>query len=128
MQDVASGSETTILLCCTAESAAPEVAGHPLAGEAYELTVSASSIRIIASAAAGVFYGVQSLIQLLPVRLDPAHGGTLPICLSALRVSPLQHALAYFASGRQALRPLIRDYFYVYEITLCINICRDILL
>jgi hypothetical protein len=90
MQDKSTCDETVVVLTCHADAAAPEVAAHPLAEEAYELTVSPSGIEISASTAAGVFYGMQSLIQLLPHRLDlTQEAGPFTIHLPALRVSHL---------------------------------------
>ncbi len=47
------------------------------AGEAYELTVTGNGIRIIAKGAAGAFYAMQTLFQLLPPEFEygvPVHG------------------------------------------------------
>jgi hexosaminidase len=41
-----------------------------LGSEGYELTVSADSVRIVASAPAGVFHGFQTLRQLLPAAIE----------------------------------------------------------
>ncbi len=41
--------------------------GRPMHPDAYTLTVDAGGVRISGVSAAGVFYGIQSLIQLLPV-------------------------------------------------------------
>jgi hexosaminidase len=64
------------LVTRSADPAGPE-------DEAYELTIDANGIRIAASAPAGVFYGIQTLRQLLPssVELRGArpHALTVPI-------------------------------------------------
>ena len=73
----------TINLDCSAAKL-PALEGQPLAHEGYELTISGEGIVVRGVAAAGVFYGVQSLLQLLPaVRDAAAHE---PIMLRALTV------------------------------------------
>ncbi|MHC5109135.1 MAG: beta-N-acetylhexosaminidase [Planctomycetota bacterium] len=49
--------------------------------EAYSLDVDSRSVRIAADSAAGVFYGVQSLLQLVPRGAGPADEIAIP-CLS----------------------------------------------
>lgn len=73
-----------ITLDCTA-SEIPELVDQPLAGEGYLMEVFPSGVLIRAIAAAGIFYGVQSLMQMLPVYRDTAQG-TVPITLQAVRV------------------------------------------
>ena len=46
----------------------------PLGGEGYRLEVEPESIRILGSVPAGVFYGVQTLRQLLPAAIEGAGG------------------------------------------------------
>jgi hexosaminidase len=41
-----------------------------LGAEGYELTVSADSVRILASAPAGIFHGIQTVRQLLPAAIE----------------------------------------------------------
>ena len=47
-------------------SCAPQLAELPLPGEAYQLRVDETGVSIAAQEPVGLFYGVQSLIQLLP--------------------------------------------------------------
>lgn len=61
----------SIALDCSAAKL-PSLEGQPLADEGYELTVTGDGIVIRGVAAAGVFYGVQSLLQLLPAAREPA--------------------------------------------------------
>jgi hexosaminidase len=44
--------------------------GSPQGDEGYQLTVSPTGIRIVSSTPAGVFYGVQTLRQLLPWSIE----------------------------------------------------------
>jgi hexosaminidase len=44
--------------------------GHEGGDEAYELTVAPSGARIVASSSAGVFYGIQTMRQLLPYSVE----------------------------------------------------------
>jgi hexosaminidase len=44
-----------------------------LGPEGYKLTVSPSSVRVAASETTGVFYGIQSLRQLLPIEIEERH-------------------------------------------------------
>jgi hexosaminidase len=44
--------------------------GQPHGDEGYELLIATSGIRIVANAPAGVFYGVQTLRQLLPASVE----------------------------------------------------------
>ena len=55
-----------------------------MAQEGYELTVSSEGVVIRGIAPAGIFYGVQSLLQLLPATRDTA--APEPILLPALTV------------------------------------------
>jgi hexosaminidase len=58
-----------------------EDAGPPPGGEGYTLDVAPETITIRARSSAGLFYGVQSLLQLLPVAGtagDPATNGLIP--------------------------------------------------
>ncbi len=48
--------------------------------EAYELTIDSTGIQIIAKSEAGIFYGVQSVIQMLPANTHEAEGFKLPFC------------------------------------------------
>jgi Glycosyl hydrolase family 20, domain 2 len=81
-QDRPADVPTITLDCSAAKLSALE--GQPLAHEGYELTISGEGIVVRGVAAAGVFYGVQSLLQLLPaVRDTAAHE---PIMLRALTV------------------------------------------
>lgn len=73
----------TIALDCSAAKL-PALEGQPLAHEGYELTISGEGIVVRGIAAAGVFYGVQSLLQLLPAVRDTAVHE--PIMLRALTV------------------------------------------
>ncbi|MEO5815190.1 MAG: family 20 glycosylhydrolase [Gemmatimonadaceae bacterium] len=74
-----------------AVSSGPQARGRPLirleldralGREAYHLTVNAAGVRIVGGDSAGVFYGAQTMLQLLPVRATPKARVTLP----ALRV------------------------------------------
>lgn len=73
----------TIVLDCSAAKLSP-LEGLPLANEGYELSISSDGIVIRGIVAAGVFYGVQSLLQLLPATRDAA--AHMPIALPALTV------------------------------------------
>jgi len=53
---------------------------HSLANEAYTLTVTPQGVRIQAGAPAGLFYGVQSFLQLLPVE-NAASGPSTVACI-----------------------------------------------
>ena len=72
-----------ITLDCSAAKL-PALEGQPLAQEGYELLISGKGIVVRGVAAAGVFYGVQSLLQLLPAVRDAA--AQEPIVLRALTV------------------------------------------
>lgn len=72
----------SIALDCSVASL-PSLDGQPLAHEGYELMVSSDGIAIRGTAAAGVFYGVQSLFQLLPAMREPA---TPPIVVPGITV------------------------------------------
>ncbi|GLI28081.1 beta-N-acetylhexosaminidase [Agromyces rhizosphaerae] len=54
--------------------------------ESYRLDVDARGIRLIAPAAAGLFFGVQTLRQLLPVELE-ASDGPVPVTVPAVRIT-----------------------------------------
>jgi hexosaminidase len=66
--------------------------------ESYHLTVTAEAIRIEASTAAGMFYGIQSLKSLLP-----------PLSWSAVHASIRVPAVTVFDSPRFGLRSLMLD-------------------
>ena len=66
---------------------------NSLPDEAYTLEVSSDRINISSNeTAAGFFYGVQSLLQLMPVAIydgDRKYEGKIRILLSALRMLPV---------------------------------------
>ena len=59
-----SARRNAIVLALSAQSTAP---AHP---EGYELTVTARGVRIQSPTPAGLFYGVQTLLQLLPPEIE----------------------------------------------------------
>lgn len=72
----------SIALDCSAAKL-PSLEGQPLANEGYELTVTSDGIVIRGVEAAGVFYGVQSLLQLLPATREPT---TAPITVPGITI------------------------------------------
>ncbi len=62
-------------------------AGNASAGdEGYELTVAADGVRIVASSAAGVFYGVQTFRQLLPWSVEYQAARPRPLTAPLARI------------------------------------------
>jgi hexosaminidase len=61
--------------------------GRPSADEAYELTITANGIRIAAKAPAGVFYGVQTLRQLLPWSIELRGPRPFAVSVPAARIT-----------------------------------------
>lgn len=85
LQDAPAGTCIIALDCSAAKLASLE--GLPLANEGYEMAVRPDGISIRAIAPAGIFYGMQSLLQLLPAARDPA-AVPAPIVLPSISVSP----------------------------------------
>ena len=54
----------------------PDIQGD----EAYELSIDSKGITIMGKTAAGIFYGIQSFIQMLPPKMGKADGFKLPFC------------------------------------------------
>ena len=72
-------SEGNIVLSLDGDKAAGE--------EAYELNVSASGVSLKASSPAGLFYGVQTLRQILPFALEHDAARPRPIAIPAVRIA-----------------------------------------
>ena len=49
--------------------------------EAYKLSIDSTSITIIGRSPAGIFYGIQSLIQIIPPQQSKVDGFLLPYCI-----------------------------------------------
>jgi hexosaminidase len=58
-----------------------------LAGEAYELTVAPTGVRITAATTAGVFYGLQTFRQLLPWKVEYRGPRPFEIAVPAVRIT-----------------------------------------
>ena len=64
----------------------------PHQDEAYELTVTPGSVTVVGAAPAGVFYGLQSLLMLLPP-LPPPDGQDIAIPATKVRVMGDSHGI-----------------------------------
>ncbi|WP_412061722.1 beta-N-acetylhexosaminidase [Rubrivirga sp. IMCC45206] len=81
--------DTTPRVVAETDEPAIALAIDPAAGhgaEGYALDVAASGVEIVASAPAGLFYGVQTLRQLLPVRVEYGAALFRPLPIPAVRI------------------------------------------
>jgi hexosaminidase len=84
-----------------------------LGQEGYELTISPESVRLVANQPAGLFYGVQTLRQLLPVLVEyeAARPPQEPISLPAVRITDYPRF-----EWRGAMLDVARHFFSVEEV------------
>ena len=84
-------------------------ADSALGDEGYELTVTEQGIRISAPTRAGLFYGVQTLRQLLPPAAERARGGRWTVATGVIRDYPRY-------AWRGAMLDVARHFFTVAEV------------
>ncbi|MEP7344312.1 MAG: beta-N-acetylhexosaminidase [Gemmatimonadaceae bacterium] len=83
-----------------------------LGGEGYDLVVTADSVRLVAAAPAGVFWGVQTLRQLLPAMVESHMAlASVPWAIPAVRIVD-QPRFAW----RGAMLDVARHFFTVDEV------------
>ncbi len=90
--------------------------GEELGDEGYELNVSEKGLSVKANKPAGIFYGIQTLRQLLPARIEfaTAQEGPWEIATGTIRDYPLY-------SYRGAMRDVARHFFSVEDIRIFID-------
>ncbi|MCG8306340.1 MAG: family 20 glycosylhydrolase [Cytophagales bacterium] len=65
-----------------------KISVHGISREAYHLDIKHGSIRIAGSDPAGVFYGVQSLLSLIPLEVHKSNSKSIELKLLSVRDSP----------------------------------------
>ena len=86
-------SSATVAMSC-GPGQSPQLSSLPIPQEAYELQISEEGVRLSAQAATGLFYGVQSLIQLLPACPQADIALSYVQVLSWFCAAPCLHKLA----------------------------------
>jgi hexosaminidase len=91
-----------------------------LGGEGYELTIGADSVRIVAAAPAGLFYGVQTFRQLLPPAIESEQ--SVHRSAAAWTVPPGTITDGPRFAWRGAMLDVARHFFTVHEVKQVIDV------